>query len=534
MEEVLLPILLLLVTIILILTLKMMKKKKLEVNGGGGPPPLPPGPRKLPIIGNLHQLAFTSLLPHRRLRDLARQYGPLMHLQLGETTNVVVSSAELARELLKTHDLNFASRPSRVSADIILYEARDIVFAPYGEYWRQMRKICALELLSPRRVGSLRAVREAEVRELVGSIDHSASQWSRKMKSEPNPSAQPAPAVNLTPLLMSLSNRVVSRATIGTKLGKEEESEFFLVMQEIMKAFGGFTLSDVFPSSRLLGLIGGTERRLNELHREVDVMLQRFIDDHVARRSAEKGEEEEDQDLVDVLLNYTREHGDKSNELSFPLTDVEIKAVISDMFLAGTDTTAVLLEWAMVELMKNPDEMEKAQREVRRVFDKKGKLVDEASLDELNYLNLIVKETLRLHLPAPLLAPRATRETVVINGYQIPAKTTVIINAWAICRDPVHWEKPDEFMPERFLLGSINYKGNDFQLIPFGAGRRICPGMQFGTAIVHLALANLLYHFDWKLPNQTKPQDLDMSEIFGVTVARKSDLYLIPIPYSAP
>ncbi|CAL1414631.1 unnamed protein product [Linum trigynum] len=132
---------------------------------------------------------------------------------------------------------------------------------------------------------------------------------------------------------MSLSNRVVSRATIGTKLGKEEESEFFLVMQEIMKAFGGFTLSDVFPSSRLLGLIGGTERRLKELHREVDVMLQRFIDDHVARRSAEKGDDEEeeaeDQDLVDVLLNYTREHGDKSNELSFPLTEVEIKAVIS-------------------------------------------------------------------------------------------------------------------------------------------------------------------------------------------------------------
>ncbi|CAI0409342.1 unnamed protein product, partial [Linum tenue] len=517
---VLLPVLVTLSLILLAsqIILRTKKEKKLG---------LPPGPRKLPIIGNLHQLAAgrSSSLPHRRLRDLARQYGPdMMHLQLGETSNVVVSSPELARAFLKTHDRNFATRPTLPSATIIFYNARDIAFAPYGEYWRQMRKICSLELLSAKRVSSLRPIREEEVGKLVMGL---------MMGSDPQ---RPGEGVNLGRLLGSLSCTITSRATFG-KIQDLEES-FLSVQRRIMKALGEFAVGDVFPSSWLLRTITGTERRLKKLHREADVILQGIIDEHVSRGGRSGSEtallldhDDDGRDLVDVLLSFT--HGDQV-VLGFTLTHVEIKAVIMDIFFGAIDTSAVTVEWAMSELMKNPEEMEKAQKEVRRVFDGKGKVVDEASLDELPYLKSIVKETFRLHPPAPLLVPRESRETIVINGYQIPAGTKVLINAWAIGRDPTHWHEPDKFIPERFLNNSINYEGDNFQFIPFGAGRRVCPGIKSGSLVVHLTLANLLYHFDWMLPNQMKSQALDMSEVFGISIHKKYDLHLIPIPYQAP
>ena len=182
-------------------------------------------------------------------------------------------------------------------------------------------------------------------------------------------------------------------------------------------------------------------------------------------------------------------------------------------------------------MMKNPRVMKKAQDEVRQVFNTKGS-VDETSLSEMKYLKCVVKETLRLHPSAPLLLPRECREEFEINGYKIPAKTRVLVNAWAMGRDPRYWIDPESFVPERFLDSSIDFKGTNFEYIPFGAGRRICPGMLFGLINVELPLAMLLHHFDWKLPEGMNHEDLDMTESFGVTVCRKQDLNLIPIAYA--
>lgn len=184
----------------------------------------------------------------------------------------------------------------------------------------------------------------------------------------------------------------------------------------------------------------------------------------------------------------------------------------------------------MSELVKNPRIMETAQAEVRRVFDEKL-YVDEANLHELKYLKSVIKETLRLHAPVPLLLPRECSERCKINGYEIPAKSKVIVNAWAMGRDPKYWIEAEKFYPERFLDSAVDYKGADFQFIPFGAGRRMCPGLTFGIANIELILANLLFHFDWKMPNENKPEDLDMTESFGLAVRRKHDLYLIPSMY---
>lgn len=204
--------------------------------------------------------------------------------------------------------------------------------------------------------------------------------------------------------------------------------------------------------------------------------------------------------------------------------------VFQEIFIVGSETSSTTVEWAMSEMLRNPRVMEKAQEEVRRVFDKKG-YVDETEIHELKYLKSVIKETLRLHPSAPLI-PREGRERCEINGYEIPAKTKVIVNAWAINRDPNHWTEAETFYPERFLDSSIDYKGNNFEFIPFGAGRRMCPGILFGIANVELPLAQLLYHFDWKLAGGLKAENLDMNEAFGATVRRKNDLHLIPIPYT--
>ena len=199
------------------------------------------------------------------------------------------------------------------------------------------------------------------------------------------------------------------------------------------------------------------------------------------------------------------------------------------MFIAGSETSSTVVEWAMLEMLKNPRLMEKAQAEVRQVFGRKGN-VDETCLHELKFLKLIIKETLRLHPPSPFLLPRESRESCVINGYEIPAKTRVLVNAWAIGRDPRYWTEAERFYPERFTDSTIDFRGTNFEFIPFGAGRRICPGISFAIANIELPLAQCLYHFDWKFPSGSTRESLDMTESFGMTVRRKEDLYLIAVP----
>ncbi|KAL3498415.1 hypothetical protein ACH5RR_041147, partial [Cinchona calisaya] len=200
-----------------------------------------------------------------------------------------------------------------------------------------------------------------------------------------------------------------------------------------------------------------------------------------------------------------------------------------DIFTAGTDTSSATTEWAMSELMKDPTVMAKAQAEIRQVCRGK-KTIEEADIQKLNYLKMVIKETLRLHPPIPLL-PRASRENRVVSGYMIPDKAQVLVNIWAIGRDPQYWDDPECFKPERFEKKSIDYVGNQYEYLPFGTGRRTCPGITFGIANVEIPLAHLLYHFDWTLPHKMKPEDLDMDETAGITAGRKNSLYLVATEY---
>lgn len=201
------------------------------------------------------------------------------------------------------------------------------------------------------------------------------------------------------------------------------------------------------------------------------------------------------------------------------------------MFAAGTDTTFITLDWAVTELLMNPHVMEKAQKEVRSVL-RERRVVAESDLHQLQYMKAVIKEIFRLHPAVPVLVPRESMEDIILEGYKIPAKTRIFVNAWAIGRNPESWEDPTAFKPERFLESNIDYKGQDFELIPFGAGRRGCPAITFAIAVVELALAQLLYSFDWELPPCITAKDLDLTEVFGISMHRRENLLVVAKPYT--
>ncbi|KAJ4757244.1 Cytochrome P450 family 71 protein [Rhynchospora pubera] len=457
---------------------------------------LPPGPWTLPFIGSLHHLA-TAHLPHHALRELAQFHGPVMLLRAGEIDLVVLSSREAAKEVLKSQDAKLANRPAMIAANLLGYGCTDIVFSN-GTYWRQLRRICTTELFSSKQVKSFSSIRREEINSLLKSFT-----------SFPDESP-----VNLSEMTSELSNHIIIRAAFGGKF--KDKGPLLEIMSGVLESFSGFNLSDLFPSLSWLDF--NMRRRFVRLHSKLDLVLEEILKEHLIKQKQQqnqKGDEVVEYDLVDVLINV-KENGD----LEEPITMDTIKSVILDVLFAGTESSATTITWAMAELIRHPEVMAKAQAELR-----KAATINEKSLD---YLKFVIKETLRMHPPGPLLVPRVCHESCQILGYTIPSGSRIIVNAWALGRNPNYWDDPEEFKPERFETSAIDFKGHDFEFLPFGAGRRICPGLEFSVTLVEEALAKILLHFDWELSNGMKPNDLDMTETFGITAAKKVPLLLIP------
>ncbi|XP_027183146.1 premnaspirodiene oxygenase-like [Coffea eugenioides] len=461
---------------------------------------MPPGPMQLPFIGNLHQMVGS--LPHHTLKKLADKYGPLMHLQLGELSTIIISSPKLAKEVLQSNSLAFANRPQIIVARVMLYNSLGVTFSPYGDYWNQMRQLYIMELLGPKSIESFFRVMEDEISNMVMSIKESEGK----------------PVVVIDEILKYLSS-TISRASVG-RLCKDQDA-LILATREAASLAGVFNLADIFPSLKILQLLSGLKPKLDKLCKILDDILDDIISNHEKTKNSTAEE-----DIVDILLRLKN-----SNESRFPITNNNIKAIIFELAVAGTITSAVATEWAIAEMLKNPRVMAKAQAEVRQAFERK-KNIGVNDVQELKYLKLVIKESLRLHPPGPLLAPRECREECKIGDYIIPSGTVTITNAWAMARDPEYWNDPERFEPERFYNSSIDFRGNDLELIPFGAGKRLCPGINFAVTNIELLLAHLLYHFDWKLPGGISPEDLDMAERFGAAASRKNELRLLPKTYA--
>ncbi|CAL4951188.1 unnamed protein product [Urochloa decumbens] len=471
---------------------------------------LPSPPRRLPVIGHLH---LVGRLPHVSLRDLAAEHGRdgLMLLRLGAVPTLVVSSPRAAQAVLRTHDHVFASRAHSPVTDILFYGSSDVAFAPYGEHWRQVKKIATTHLLANKKVRAYHLAREQEVRLVMAKIRKAVTAGM---------------VVDLSGLLNSFANDIVCHAISGKFFREEGRNELFRELIEANSSLlGGFNIEDYFPGLVKVDMIKRMVcAKAQKVNKRWNQLLDKLIDDHERRSASQRGDEESD--FIDVLLSVQEE---------YKLTRDHVKAQLVIMFEAGTDTSFIVLEYAMIMLMQNPKIMAKLQAKVRMAIPKGKEMVteDDMNADDMAFLKAVIKETLRLHGPAPLLAPHLSMADCDIEGYTIPFGTRVIVNAWALARDPNRWESAQEFVPERFMEGgsafATDYRGNDFAFLPFGTGRRICPGISFAISTVEIMLANLIYHFNWELPPELKDKGIDMSESFGVTVHRTEKLLLVPV-----
>nr|GMC93237.1 cytochrome P450 CYP736A12-like [Ipomoea batatas] len=465
---------------------------------------LPPSPRRLPILGHLHLVGKT---PHQDLQKLAKIHGPIMHLRLGFVDNIIVSSPQAAELFLKTHDLNFASRPPSEAAKYMGYGQKDMVFGEYGPFWRNMRKLCTLELLSNAKINSFQSMRREELCLLIESFKQAAR------KGE---------AVDLSAKVSSLGADMSCRMVFGRKYEDKDigEKGFKAVIQESVHLTGLPNLGDYFP---YLGKfdIQGLTRRMKAVAKLFDQFFERIIDEH---EHATKGgiNTQTTKDFVDIMLEIR-----SSGETLFELTREHVKSMMVDLLVTSMDTSSTAIDWTMSEFLRHREIMKKLKKEIERHVGL-DRMVEEEDLEHFEYLDLVVKESLRLHPVVPLLIPHASIEDCIVEGFHIPQKSRIIVNAWAIGRDPNVWTDPEKFLPERFKGSKVDYRGKHFEYLPFGSGRRSCPGMQLGITTVRLVVAQLIHCFDWDLPNGTLPEDLDMTEHFGVVISRAKNLMAIP------
>ncbi|CAL5195760.1 unnamed protein product [Lathyrus oleraceus] len=468
---------------------------------------LPPGPKPWPIIGNFNLI---GTLPHQSLHGLTQKYGPIMHLWFGSKRVVVGSTVEMAKAFLKTHDATLAGRPKFSAGKYTTYNYSDITWSQYGPYWRQARRMCLLELFSAKRLESYEYIRKQELHVFLHELFDSRNK-----------------TILLKDHLSSLSLNVISRMVLGRKyLEKVENSiispdEFKNMLDELFLLNGILNIGDFIPWIHFLDFQGYV-KRMKVLSKKFDGFMEHVLEEHIERRKGVK--DYVAKDMVDVLLQLAEDP-----DLEVKLERHGVKAFTQDLIAGGTESSAVTVEWAISELIRKPEIFKKATEELDRVIGRE-RWVEEKDIANLPYVYAIAKETMRLHPVAPMLVPREAREDCNINGYDIPKGSLILVNTWTIARDSNVWDNPNEFMPERFLGKDIDVKGHDYELLPFGAGRRMCPGYPLGIKVIQSSLANLLHGFNWRLSDDVKKEDLNMEEIFGLSTPKKIPLEVVLEP----
>nr|AVQ09748.1 cytochrome P450-2 [Plagiochasma appendiculatum] len=470
---------------------------------------LPPGPRGLPLLGHLHLL---GMYPHRSLCTMADKYGPIIYLKMGSVPMVAVSSPELAMEVLKTQDQHFASRPQFVAGRILAYENQSTSLQPNGDKWRFMRKVISQELVTGKRLEMSQPVRAQEVLNTMEEI-----------LSDGQKGALVDLDVKLTQLVLNQTTLFnFSMKYYGRKRkDKAEKVEEFMA---VVKTLGGtkfFLAEEFFPYLGRLD-IGGVAKRLRGIAHEADNFYNAILKSHRNEDGSPRVISEKDQDFVDVLFAHQKE-----NKIN--VSDDLIKAAVQDVIVASSSTSSATMLWALAELLRNPEVLRKVQKELDDVVGRE-RLAKESDLRDLPYLRCMVKETFRLHPTLPTLFPHFNEAAQKIDGYDIPAKCLVMVNVYSIGRDPKLWKNPLDFNPDRFLNSEMDVKGQNFELLPFGAGRRMCVGYNLGLVTVEFGLAQLLHTCDIFLPEGMAPENLNMDEESGTSVTRKDALLVRVAP----
>ncbi|XP_071732310.1 cytochrome P450 76T24-like [Rutidosis leptorrhynchoides] len=470
---------------------------------------LPPGPNPLPIIGNLLLLGDK---PHRSLATLSKRYGPLMSLKLGSRTTIVVSSPYIAKDFLSTHDQFFSNRSVQNTTRLLDHHKVSLAWMPANDQWRLLRRITKEFLFSGQCLDASEMLRQQKVQELVDHVSECCT----------SETAVNIGAVAFTTTLNILSNLMFSK-DLSQYVTTASSHEFKDAIWGVMEIGARPNLIDFFPIFKPFDLQGLTRQGI--IYSKILFgIFDEIIDQRLQTRTSSSSYEDvqpRKNDVLDLLIDFSLK-----NESVLSRND--IRHLFLDLFVAGTDTASTTLEWAMTELIRNPKKMETARLELIKVMKNNTKLILEDDIPQLRYLQAVIKETFRLHPPAPFLIPHEATRDVEVQGFIVPKNAQILCNVWAIGRDPKVWSDPETFMPERFLEVEIDYRGQDFELIPFGSGRRMCPGLNIANRMLHVMLGTLIYKFNWKLEGNMRAEDMNMDDKFGLTCPRSEPLIAVP------
>ncbi|KAF3440217.1 hypothetical protein FNV43_RR18500 [Rhamnella rubrinervis] len=448
---------------------------------------LPPSPLSLPIIGHLY---LVKPPVHRNFHRLSKKYGPVLSLWFGSRRVVIISSSSAVEECFTKNDIVLANRPRLIIAKHLGYNYSTMTAAPYGEHWRNLRRISTIEILSASRLNSFLGIRRDEVKRLLLKLSRNSLQDFAK--------------VEMKTLLSELTFNIIMRMVAGKRYygddvsDEDEARRFRETMKEVVANGGASNPGDFLPILNWFGR-KGFENRIRTVAERMDAMLQGLIDEHRTRKVSRNT-------MIDHLLSLQKSQPDY-------YTDQIIKGLILVLLVAGTDTSSVTLEWALSNLLNHPHILKKARLELDEHVGQQH-LVDEPDLSKLPYLKNIISETLRLYPAAPMLLPHYSSDDCKVDGYDVPRDTIVLVNAWAIHRDPKLWEDPESFKPERFEDGEVDHV---HKLLPFGIGRRACPGAGLAQRVMGLTLGSLIQCFQWE---RVSDEEIDMSEGKGITMPK--------------
>nr|QSW03542.1 geranyl hydroquinone hydroxylase [Echium plantagineum] len=466
---------------------------------------LPPGPHTLPIIGNLH---LVGSIPHKSILKLAEKYGPIMSLQFGQIPTIVVSSPSMAKEILQKQDISFAGKRIPDALNAHNHWQFSVVWLPANSLWRTLRKILTSNIFTNNRLEASQHLRSQKVRDLVAYCKKSGE------KGEAVEIGQAAYRTSLNLLSSTIFSKDLADYYSETGAPREFKDAIWNILVESVKP----NLADFFPILSMFDLQGIKQRASVHFGKGLKIM-EGLVNERLEHRELHGATHN---DILDIFLNYCDEHPDEIDRH-------RVKHTILDLFIAGTDTTSSVTEWTMAELIKNPQVMKRAKDELAQVIGR-GKSLEESDVARLPYLRCIMKEALRKHPPGPFLFPRRPEEDVEVAGYTIPKGSQVLVSIYALGRDPNSWEDPLAFKPERFLDSELDFRGNHFEMLPFGAGRRSCPGLPMAVRMVPLLLGSLINSFDWELADGMKPEELSMEEKVGLTAQLAHPLKIVPIP----
>ncbi|XP_004496304.2 geraniol 8-hydroxylase-like [Cicer arietinum] len=443
---------------------------------------LPPGPSIFTIMSHVLELYNK---PHQTLAKFAKFYGPVMRIKLWTETTIIISSVDMAKEILHTHDSLFSDRSFPDNTTTHDHNNFSLVFLPVSPLWQDLRKICHHNLFSNKTLDASQELRRMKLKDLLNDMHRNS------LTGE---------AVDIGRAAFKACINFLSYTFVSQDFVESLDDEYKDIVSTLLKAVGTPNIADHFPVLKIVdpqGIRRHTSNYVSKVFHALDIL----IDQRMKLRQSQHYVS--NNDMLDILLDISKEDSRKMDKN-------QIKHLILDLLVAGTETTANGLERAMSELVHNPEIMSKAKKELEEIIGI-GNPVEESDIAKLPYLNAVVKESLRLHPPAPLLLPRKATENVEIAGYRIPKGAQVLINEWAIGRSNI-WEDAHLFSPERFIGSEIDVKGRHFKLTPFGSGRRICPGSPLAVRMLHLMLGSLINSFDWKLENSMEPKDMDLDK----------------------